>query len=83
VLRAHGRALVLAQAVQRRNFERLLLIVIAAAARSLYPSALFITPLVERAPSAKHPKLSRLCIAQFSNPLMQRFAQLAQAAERV
>jgi len=59
----------LAQAVQRRDFERLFLfaLVIAAAARGLDPSALFITPLFERAPSTQHPKLPRLCMAQFGN----------------
>ena len=55
--------------MQRRDFERFFLaLVIAAAARGLYPSALFITPLFERTPSAKHPKLAHLCMALFGKP---------------
>jgi hypothetical protein len=55
--------------VQRRDFERFFLaLVIAAAARGLDASALFITPLVERTPSAQHSKFSRLCVALFGKP---------------
>ena len=62
----HSDTLGLAQSVQRRDFERFFLaLVIAAVARGLNPSTLFITPLFERAASAKHPKLPRLCMAQF------------------
>jgi hypothetical protein len=75
----HGHTLSLAQGVQRWDFKSLLLMVITAAgigffgnpmlrARGLNPSALFITPLFERAPSAKHPKLPRPFMAQFGNP---------------
>jgi hypothetical protein len=78
----HSDTLGLAQSVQRRDFERFFLaLVIAAAARGLDASALFITPLVERTPSAQHSKFSRLCVALFGKPFMQRFAQRAQSTD--
>src|SRR5215469_14722079 len=44
-------------------------------------SALLVLPSVRRAPSAQHPMLARLCMAQFRNPVAQGFTQLAHSTD--